>query len=221
MKKYLITSRDYYKENDANIFKKNLVSALKYNINFACFRENLEVVDSEINIQYQKNNNTQTNTETFTKNLESNLSLNANLMKLLTIFMNFAYENNIYPFINFNILQKKIFHIMIEKFTIIGIHLKGNNINDISYFKKNYPNNMIFFSAHTKEEIEFAINLGADFVTISPIFYDKGKYKKLGTCFLEKLNYKNKIFALGGVNENNILKLHGINMAGISFFLNS
>ncbi|BAI81582.1 conserved hypothetical protein [Deferribacter desulfuricans SSM1] len=101
--------------------------------------------------------------------------------------------------------------------TLHGAHLNKNSI-PTNFIKYTFPNLTIGYSAHSIEEIQ---TIEADYYTLSPIFNTKKSYpvKPLGLDF--KLPKNKKIFALGGINKNNINFIinkgfHGI--AGIRFF---
>ena len=72
--------------------------------------------------------------------------------------------------------------------------------------KKNFS---IIGSAHNQKEIQKKISQKCEAIFLSPVFNVKKSKKKLG---LHKFNFlsqynKTKIFALGGINKNNIRKL--------------
>ncbi len=130
----------------------------------------------------------------------------------------FCVSNGIKPLVNSYIdiaISQKLF----------GVHLKSHQIQDIPLCKQEGV--FVVYSAHTREDIVCAQKLGADAVTISPIFSDKYNFKALGVEGLKKIIYginDVKIFALGGittekqVDELRNLGLYGI--ASIRFFTN-
>ena len=86
------------------------------------------------------------------------------------------------------------------KFGFDGLHCNGMQMQQIAEAKKKIP--LVFYSAHSSEEILQADLEGANGITISPIFKTQNKGQPLGIDFLEKLNPKNyqaEIFALGGI----------------------
>ena len=89
-----------------------------------------------------------------------------------------------------------------------GIYIPSfNKINKFSNLEK--KNIIIIGSAHNQKEIHNKIIQKCSAIFLSPIFYIKKSKRFLG---LHKFNYLTKtnkinIFALGGINENNICKL--------------
>lgn len=80
--------------------------------------------------------------------------------------------------------------------------------------KKSRP---IFVSTHNLQDLSSALSLGANYATISPIFYDKGN-KALGISYLHALPLylKDRVFALGGINSD--LRIQEIGSCGIAGF---
>ncbi|MGP1450017.1 MAG: thiamine phosphate synthase [Wolinella sp.] len=80
-----------------------------------------------------------------------------------------------------------------------GIHLKGAQMNDISALKR--ESKLVFYSAHSLDEIAQASELGANFVTISPIFHTPKKGIPLGVDILGEISRTLScgVFALGGI----------------------
>ncbi|WP_281650505.1 thiamine phosphate synthase [Helicobacter bilis] len=80
--------------------------------------------------------------------------------------------------------------------------------------KRFYP---IFVSTHNLKDLSKVLSLGANYATISPIFYDKGN-KALGLPYLQNLplHVKERAFALGGINSD--LRVHEIKSCGVAGF---
>lgn len=84
---------------------------------------------------------------------------------------------------------------------------------------------IFFYSSHNLVDLEKACNYNIDYVTISPIFYDKGN-KALGVHFLHTMpqHLKKRAFALGGVNhDKRIMQIKKSGVAGfasIGYFIN-
>jgi len=80
-----------------------------------------------------------------------------------------------------------------------GVHLPSYLIEDISRAKA--LNLEVVFSAHSLEDALRAQDLGADAITMSPIFETPNKGKPLGLEKLKEINDKIfiKCFALGGI----------------------
>lgn len=89
--------------------------------------------------------------------------------------------------------------LLAKKLGCQGVHLPSNALSDIDKAKR--LNLEVIFSAHSYEEILLAEKLGADAVTISPIFSTPNKGEPLGLEKLKEINDKISIkcFALGGI----------------------
>ncbi len=88
---------------------------------------------------------------------------------------------------------------------IAGVHLSGKNFHKIQEAKT--KTREVIVSTHTKEEVQKAQALGADYVTYSPIFSTPNKGVPKGVEDLEALLEETsmKVFALGGiVNEREV-----------------
>ncbi len=97
-----------------------------------------------------------------------------------------------------------------------GVHLNKSSISP-GIIKKSFPGLNISYSAHSLSEIE---KLNCDFFTLSPIFFTYKPYEVKPLGVLNVKNTGKKIFALGGINSENIFKLKGkgfYGIAGISF----
>jgi len=87
-----------------------------------------------------------------------------------------------------------------------GVQL-GRRTVSIKEAKKYFPQFLIGYSAHSSSEAVRAFSDGADFITISPIFYSPGKGKPVGIKALGKVMALCKgkpVFALGGIDACNI-----------------
>ncbi|MGA1862134.1 thiamine phosphate synthase [Deferribacter thermophilus] len=100
--------------------------------------------------------------------------------------------------------------------------LRGVHLNHLSLLadtvKKTFPDLTVGYSAHSIEEIK---SVPADYFTLSPIFLTKKEFKitPLGLNFT--LPKQKKVYALGGINKQNIHLIvnkgfYGV--AGISFY---
>lgn len=106
-----------------------------------------------------------------------------------------------------------------------GVHLESNSFSP-KFVKENFKGLKVFKSCHNEKEIFEAIEEGVDALTISPIFDTKknGKIKKgIGFEILKKIPLIKdiEIFALGGINKENIFLLKDYSItgiAGITFF---
>ncbi|MBD3840508.1 MAG: thiamine phosphate synthase [Campylobacterales bacterium] len=91
-----------------------------------------------------------------------------------------------------------------------GVHLTSSQFEDIQTCK--IHNLFTIISCHTTQEIQKAIDFGADGVTYSPIFYKENKGEPKGVKVLKKVveqfqteNFK--IFALGGIVSDDQVNL--------------
>ena len=108
-------------------------------------------------------------------------------------------------------------------FSLDGVHLPENSF-DIEVVKSNFPQLIVGKSCHSLECAKKAEENGADYVIFSPIFKVEGKGKPQGIEKLkEVVNLLNiPVYALGGINKNNIekvLKTGVYGIAGIRTFL--
>jgi thiamine-phosphate pyrophosphorylase len=93
-----------------------------------------------------------------------------------------------------------------------GVHLSSDMFGEIATAK--HAGLEVVVSTHTLEDVLFAQNAGADYVTYSPIFASPNKGEPKGVedlkALLEKVDIK--VFALGGIiNEEQI---NAVNKAG-------
>lgn len=88
----------------------------------------------------------------------------------------------------------------------VGVHLTSTQFDKIEYAKS--LGLEVIISTHTHEEVLNAEELGADYVTYSPIFASPGKGKPKGIDDLKELLNKCriKVFALGGIVEETQLR---------------
>ena len=103
-----------------------------------------------------------------------------------------------------------------------GIYIPSYNRTKkfINLEKKNFT---ILGSAHNQKEIHEKISQKCKAIFLSPVFYVKKSKNFHGINKFNFLSHSNKIkmFALGGINEDNIRKLnllHIKGLGGISFF---
>lgn len=100
-----------------------------------------------------------------------------------------------------------------------GVHL-GKEGPTIDEARSVLPRgSLVGFSAHSKEEALRALEDGADYVFISPIFSSKkNKHELLGIGLVEELSKATDkmVFALGGVNHKNIAECKKAGASGIA-----
>lgn len=116
---------------------------------------------------------------------------------------------------------------IMNKMDIDGVHLKENiNLEKINIKKYQKNKKLILKSTHSLESIKTAEKYGLNAITYGPVFDtpSKRKYGSPNGYELIKYNkFKIPVFALGGVNMNNISELknyfHGI--GAIRMFMNN
>ena len=99
-----------------------------------------------------------------------------------------------------------------------GVYLSSFN-KGLGYKKYNIKKKfLILGSAHNFKEINIKNKQGVEIIFLSPLFETKNYKKKLGIIKFNILSRftKNKIIALGGINEKNINKLKMIKASGFS-----
>ena len=153
---------------------------------------------------------------------------------LIEIFLSMCSALDITPILNFSSNKLTILQTLYEQEKFAGIHLKESDMPllETGILFKILPletikacSTPIIYSAHNLANAEKAIDLGSNFVTLSPIFYEKNGNKALGTTTLQKINTKLKqhIIALGGITtDTRISEIQQCGIAGfasISYFL--
>jgi len=148
----------------------------------------------------------------------------------------YNFKNHVKPFCNIlksfphikkilNLPFSDISQILLSLHDFDGVHLKGDKISWIKSLKKQLDSKIIGYSAHKIDEAIKALDMGANYCTLSPIFHSANKGSPLGIKSIESipLAYRNKILALGGINKDNIQQLQNLGLlgfAGISYFYN-
>lgn len=98
-----------------------------------------------------------------------------------------------------------------------GVHLNAYSLVLIR-LKNKFPNLLFGFSAHSITEIS---DYDFDYFTLSPIFYTKKRYPVNPIGSLNVSEIKKDIYALGGIDSENIVQLKNKGykgVAGISLF---
>jgi thiamine-phosphate pyrophosphorylase len=104
-----------------------------------------------------------------------------------------------------------------------GVHFAAKDFENIPLAKR--ENLFVIASAHALKEANEAVSLGADLITISPVFYTPNKNKPLGLEKLKEITDKipNKCIALGGILENSQIQMckeaGAVGYASIRYFL--
>ncbi|MDR1976105.1 MAG: thiamine phosphate synthase [Campylobacteraceae bacterium] len=141
--------------------------------------------------------------------------------------LNYKDEAKIFVVVCDNLKIKSILHTFWQEalnFGAFGVHFATKDFEKIPLAKK--ENLFVIASAHSLDEAKEAVDLGADFITISPIFYTPDKNKPLGLEKLKEITAKipTKCIALGGIlEESQILAIKEAGAAGfasIRYFLN-
>ena len=108
------------------------------------------------------------------------------------------------------------------KLKAYGVHLTSKQFSEIKKAKE--LGLKVIVSTHTKEEVLKAEELGADYVTYSPIFKTPNKGEPKGVENLKELlkTINIKLFALGGIVEDEqiatISKTDSFGFASIRYF---
>lgn len=104
-----------------------------------------------------------------------------------------------------------------------GIHLRSDQFSLIPVAKENKL--FVIVSTHSLQEAKLAQNLGADMITISPIFSSPNKGEPIGLNMLKEVcdNLKIPVIALGGIISKKeidaCLKQGAAGFASIRYFV--
>lgn len=139
---------------------------------------------------------------------------------MIDIFIQWCKSHQIQSFINLTSTDLSV------KFAQIygadGIHIKGKSLNTA---KEALDKRLAtFYSAHSIDEAKKALDMGIDFITLSPIFHTPNKGTPLGIQYLSQLDplTKDRTFALGGITStehiNQIQKSGVRGFASIRYF---
>ncbi|PAF45010.1 thiamine phosphate synthase [Helicobacter sp. 11S02596-1] len=146
---------------------------------------------------------------------------------LIKVFSQTCDQYNIESFINLANTPQSLQYC--QKYKLSGIHIKGNELSQAKNLPKTLTEQKIktFYSAHHKTEVSQALDLGIDFVTISPIFFTPNKPNPLGISYLDSFDSECKahLFALGGIltqEQIDAIKSKGLKgFASIRYFLDA
>jgi thiamine-phosphate pyrophosphorylase len=153
-----------------------------------------------------------------------------NIKNIGVIYRNYNNSKNIKELMKITSeCKKKRFPIFIANDSKLAIKVKANGIyipafNTKKQFKNLENRNFTLLgSAHNQKEIKEKILQKCEGIFLSPLFYVKKKKNYLNIHKFNLLANSNnaKFFALGGINEKNIIKLNLLNIngfAGISIF---
>lgn len=99
------------------------------------------------------------------------------------------------------------------------IHLRGDELHLARNLQDSSANHKILsYSAHSLEDIIRAHEAQINYIFISPIFAVENKNAPLGIEFLKQIprEIKPKIFALGGINADNIKDFENLGIRGVA-----
>ena len=147
----------------------------------------------------------------FTQKLQSVIDKNSVDFALYRDKNNLDYKLFAQEFI-FTCKQKNIASLLHQDYKLarelgaFGVHLTSAQFNAIQEAKS--LGLFVVISTHSFEEIEIAKNLGADAVTLSPIFASPNKGIPKGLAPLKEIvgKIKIKIIALGGITTDEQIK---------------
>lgn len=111
---------------------------------------------------------------------------------------------NIRKKVNKSILTLSGNYILAKKFGFDGVHLNKNTYHFYDIIKSS-TNLIIGYSSHSLDEIN---RIKADYYTLSPIYNTPKEYKVKPLGIIEHDKTK-KVFALGGINLNNLNTIKG------------
>ncbi|PAF45301.1 thiamine phosphate synthase [Helicobacter sp. 11S02629-2] len=192
---YLITSPIYHPDNSPSVFKATLLKASQKDVHFACFR-------------------------LITKSEE----LDSKELALLNVFLEVCDKKGIKPFINLSYLETSLS--LLKQGLKVNLHLKEKFLSfldsDMLEFDKTKVD--VICSTHDEDTALKALRLGANFVTLSPLFTTPNKGAPKGVEYFKNLplELKSKTIALGGIDSSNIDLVKSLGVAGfaaIRYFL--
>jgi len=103
-----------------------------------------------------------------------------------------------------------------SKLQVHGVHLRSDQLKDILQAKQKHL--FVVASTHTFYDAKLAQALGADMITLSPIFYTPNKGKPIGIKTLQEISatIDIPILALGGILSTE--QIDAVNLAGAKGF---
>ena len=119
---------------------------------------------------------------------------------------------NIRKTVKKSILTLSSDYILAEKYGFDGVHLNKNTIKDYNNIKREIKL-ITGYSSHSADEID---NINADYYSFSTIYHNPKHYKITPFGIID-YNKTKKVFALGGINMENLDKIkdHFYGFAGI------
>lgn len=110
---------------------------------------------------------------------------------------------------------------LVKKYKLDGVHL-GESPQQVLEARKYLGEEFIIgYSAHEENEADLALQSGADYVSLSPIFSPISKFSPSQPWGIERLQAACKqvqgcIYALGGVNSTRVPELRGTGVHGLA-----
>ncbi|CRF48708.1 Thiazole tautomerase TenI [Helicobacter heilmannii] len=140
---------------------------------------------------------------------------------LCATFVRLCIAFKVVPYINCQNPQESLDRALNYGFR--GVHLKSHVLD----FAPKIPKHLqIFYSAHSIDEVQEALDCSVHFCTLSPIFATPNKPPPLGLDYFNALSpaLKARVFALGGITTPRhielVKNLHLKGFASIRYFLN-
>ena len=114
-------------------------------------------------------------------------------------------------------------HILELSLQFGGVHLKSHLLDYIAplkmiYDKQTDSKKLIGYSAHNVDEVIYALRLGADYCTLSPICATPNKGEPLGLEVFGCIPYalRSRVIALGGMTKDLIPHLQSLGVGGFA-----
>ncbi|MCX2717507.1 thiamine phosphate synthase [Helicobacter sp. MIT 21-1697] len=119
-----------------------------------------------------------------------------------------------------NLPFKNIEEILHLSKSFAGVHLKSAYLSWITPLRQSYVDEkkIIGYSAHSVDEVKYALACGADYCTLSPIFSTPNKGTPLGMGIFHQIPHflRSRIIALGGINHHHIPILRELGLLGFA-----
>ena len=140
----------------------------------------------------------------------------------LPIFRAFLGLKNVEIFVNYGdsstILAHKNIHLKGDELHLAKVLKSVDCFDSTRGVESRNDEKILSYSAHSLDDILKAHKAKIDYIFISPIFVLENKNPPLGIDFIKQIprEIKPKIFALGGINANNIKAFENLGIAGIA-----
>ena len=149
-----------------------------------------------------------------------------NIKNIGVIYRNYENSKNIKELIKIaSECKKKRFPIFIANDAKLAFKVKADGVYIPAFTKRKQFKNLenknfiVLGSAHNQKEIKEKISQKCKGIFLSPLFFVKKRKSFLNIHRFNFLANSNnaKFFALGGINENNIIKLNLLNVKGFAW----